>query len=429
VSLNVDLSKPIRTPAARRGLVSSVRDATPDEFELDWVEWKSTVDLSAKQWKAELARQIQGFANRHPDKAAQVLRGCAYLLVGVEPGNLCGVKPIDSAELEDGLTQYLGSDGPQWNPDVEVVDGQTVLVITVEPPSWGDRIFSCRKEFGSYRNGDIFIRRRGKTERANASEVQMLEERARAGGERRVAIELAWWKDEETAITPVDSSVEVRDAWLASERERWTRAYKANAAKIGRGVRAAWTVPNPLFPSPEEFKKNLAKYLQEAADPKDFEVRTATRAIGKKIGRLSLAIHNLTADNYSKVSVILSFPGPVAAFFSAAHASRGHDLAQPPRVRSYDALASLHAPSPPVQARSPTGYIDNSGSTQISFPEVDVRPHMWHRLDTVYLIADAELVGQELAGAWYATATNASGLARGKFSVRIDQTTTSLPEL
>lgn len=54
---------------------------------------------------------------------------------------------------------------------------------------------------------------------------------------------------------------------------------------------------------------------------------------------------------------------------------------------------------------------------------------MWHRLDTVYLIADAELVGQELAGTWYATATNASGLARGKFSVRIDQTATSLPEL
>ena len=31
----------------------------------------------------------------------------------------------------------MGHDGPEWNPAVEIVDGNSVLVVTVEPPRWG----------------------------------------------------------------------------------------------------------------------------------------------------------------------------------------------------------------------------------------------------------------------------------------------------
>jgi hypothetical protein len=54
---------------------------------------------------------------------------------------------------------------------------------------------------------------------------------------------------------------------------------------------------------------------------------------------------------------------------------------------------------------------------------------MSHRLETFYLLADRELAGQALHGSWYATATNASGLAQGKFSVAVESTPTSLLKL
>jgi hypothetical protein len=46
----------------------------------------------------------------------------------------------------------------------------------------------------------------------------------------------------------------------------------------------------------------------------------------------------------------------------------------------------------------------------------------------VYVIADRELAGQELLGSSYATATNASGLATGKFAV-IEEAPRSLVQL
>ena len=96
MSLSIDTSRPIRTPAERRELVRAIRDSTPGE--LDWVEWKSGADLREKRWKVEIARQVLGFRNRDPGRAGLNVEGCAYLLIGVEPGDLSGVSPIDSAE-------------------------------------------------------------------------------------------------------------------------------------------------------------------------------------------------------------------------------------------------------------------------------------------------------------------------------------------
>jgi hypothetical protein len=170
MALDIDTNQAFLSVALRRTLVAAVRDAPEHEGEPDWVEWKSTVDLREKRWMAEIARHVLRFANRDPERAQRAAEGFGYLLLGVEPGNLCGVSPIDSAQLESGTSPYLGRDGPQMSTEYVELEGTPVLVITVRPPRAGDRIFSLEKAFQQdepggihvhYPNGAVFVRREG----------------------------------------------------------------------------------------------------------------------------------------------------------------------------------------------------------------------------------------------------------------------------
>src|SRR5262249_2152274 len=151
-----------------------VRDAAAAESEPDWLEWKSTVDLSEKRWQYEIARFVLGAANRMPHRAAQQADGHGYMLLGVEPQNLCGVTRIDNADLERGVCAYTGRDGPHWSPEYVEISGVDVLVVTVAPPKAGDPIFALAKEF-NHPDGTVFVRRSGKTERATNAEHRQLQ--------------------------------------------------------------------------------------------------------------------------------------------------------------------------------------------------------------------------------------------------------------
>lgn len=73
---------------------------------------------TSKRDLTKIVKAVLSFANRQPDEASRTFGGCAYLLVGVEPGTLAGVQPIDAATLESSLVQYIGSDSfwPSWSP-------------------------------------------------------------------------------------------------------------------------------------------------------------------------------------------------------------------------------------------------------------------------------------------------------------------------
>ena len=79
--------------------------------ETDWIEWKSTLDLTRTPGRFEASRQILGMANRVPGLARQNCGGYGYILVGVEQGAMSGTDRLDPAQLHDGDQPLPRSDG------------------------------------------------------------------------------------------------------------------------------------------------------------------------------------------------------------------------------------------------------------------------------------------------------------------------------
>ena len=154
--------------------------AASAEDESDWIEWKTVLSLGLKADHCTLARHIIAMANRRVEDASRVAEGVGYILVGVEPGKRQGVEPVDPAVLSLGLERYLGWRGPRWTPFYDSIDGPPVLVITVDPPRLGDRIHTLEREFDRYRAGDVFVRKVGRTERADPGDMEYLTNRSQS---------------------------------------------------------------------------------------------------------------------------------------------------------------------------------------------------------------------------------------------------------
>jgi hypothetical protein len=133
----------LRTESELNDLISAIVKADPED-ELDWIEWKREFDFSNKASQGTLARHVLGMANRRPEQAILRAGGCGYVVIGAEPGNRCGVSPVDPAILTKGIRPYLGSEGPVWSHTYVPDSVTSVLVITVEPPVLGARIFTLQ---------------------------------------------------------------------------------------------------------------------------------------------------------------------------------------------------------------------------------------------------------------------------------------------
>lgn len=184
--LSVDMSRAFRSPRELAILVDAVVDASEND-ESDWIEWKSTLILGDKETQGTLARHVLGMANRRPEYAARCAGGCGYVIVGAEPGSCVGVAEVDPAILSQGMDSYLGTDGPSWAVQYIQNDGKSVLIVSVEPPRVGDRIFTLKKDFSKYRAGMVFVRRQGSTILASPDDVRVLEDRFSAGAAEEVA--------------------------------------------------------------------------------------------------------------------------------------------------------------------------------------------------------------------------------------------------
>lgn len=154
----------------------------PGLQESEWLEWKSKTDLRHRMWQARAARFILGAANRPALGSARPYGDSAFLLLGVEPGAAAGTAIVDPAVVTQGLLRFLGPVGPHYSLDYVNVEKGAVAVITVPRPEPGNRPFLARGTYSAekeeLRDGRIYIRRRGLTTEATASDIDaMLSER------------------------------------------------------------------------------------------------------------------------------------------------------------------------------------------------------------------------------------------------------------
>jgi hypothetical protein len=123
--------------------------------------------------------------------------------------------------------------------------------------------------------------------------------------------------------------------------------------------------------------------------------------------------------------VELYFAGPVRAAFDVEDLGHETGLPNPPWLwgdtrRYTDPLRYAGLSSLNLAPKLPRfGSVDNSGSTTIRFPTVDLRPGYRHALEPVHLLIAPELAGQTLTGRWSATSKSVSGVAEGDFSVKV----------
>jgi hypothetical protein len=434
----VDVSRPFRYPSELKRLAEAVRDAG-DYDETRWIEWKSTLDLQTQGAIHHIARQILGFANRDPQIAAPWAGGCAYLLIGVSPGQYDGVTLMDPERLVSQIQPYVGAD-IAWTPESVQAGGVDVLVVIVEPPRPGDQIHVLRKDLAPYRKGAILIRRPGQVAQADDVEMAMLQRRLLSRAEQ-IAV----------SVDPVRPSIEVQpdfsnlvDNW--SERERAHRV----AARLDRpkkdaqpvtisGLFSAGSLGDPR--SLSQYTNEVDKYIAEC---RELQFRSIVHRFARhRPAKMALRITNSCERNFSQVRVTVEVDGSDAmgfagdllelmdiepprlpsppAPFGTPMAGRGafDSLIDPTRLSYNFVQPKVYWPTHDWDVRAIDG-----GIQRIEFSPQDLRPYETIELTPVPLLVRAE-PGKTLSLDVGITATNADGKLDSRITLSISDSTFS----
>ena len=391
-------------------LIEAISAADASESEPDWLEWKREADLRDRRWHALIGKFIVGFANRDPAVAKRASGGCAYLVIGVEPGNLAGVNPIDNANLHAGVSQFV-RETVRWNPQYIEHHGKRVLVITVEPPESGDQIAAMLRSYQSdsrgssvCREGDVFIRRHGKTDLATQDDFDMLVKRFGTGAERTNSLTVQAL--ETVSAIAVECGPDQIDRWRSEQR----RAYLEPLEPYLR----ARVQPTFESRSPTTFQCEVESYLEEISPL--LRQKAHADALSDRAPGMRLALVNETDYNFAAARVDVYIDGDVWAYGSDADPSSVMPV--PPHEWGPSGFSVRVAGVPSVLTSTLCEpHIDNSCPTHIQFDDVDLRPYEKIDLDVIHLVCDANLAGAAITATRAATSTSVTGVARGEFLV------------
>lgn len=361
-----------------------------------------------------IARYVLGFANRHPDLALQHAQGTAYLVIGVEPGDVTGAEILDVADLGQRVTRYAGH-APRWSPTYVQVDGRSVFIVTVEPPEWGEDFHVLQKDFGPYKAGRVFIRKIGKTEEAGPADMEMLRERMRRKASP-LAVEVEWNGQNPAVIPCVEMSAEDVRAWLDRQQAELLQSLGTELPDdLLLKLQHPYAYPEDR--SPQEFREQVEEYLREVEPYVPVRARAAFLDAFPR--RYQLLLRNLTDKNYMRVRVDLSIPGAIWAYREKGDA---WEDAGPSAPRAYGAVRYpdyLYPPSMTLPNLAPPIVIDNGGSSHLRFERVDLGPEDERPLWSFYLVADGSLRGETVTCTWSARAENVDGVCRGEVQARV----------
>jgi len=471
--IELDTRAAIRHPDLGR-VIQAVVDADAHD-EADWIEWKSDLDLSTKKGCFSIARTILGMANRMPVAASLVFEGLGYIVVGAEPGNLLGVVSVDPADLDQILEPWLGGvEGPRYMPTYVLIEGKKVLIVVVEAPKNGDPIYTLRKEFEGGRDGDVFVRKSGRTERANSADLKALMERAAAVSAATPDLEVSLVGDVPLSwfdLTTIDSIVA---AWVGNRRRAMESAARAEERRrhpettpapkhqnfdttasimadyarqqeqFARMIRDATRTASIAGLADEPDKRTLDEYLAEVGTwgERATDAGPAVlidRYLRARHGLVAVRVHNPSGRYLPKVMVEVHFecdrvsspereypaerlPAEPRPYGEPTPSALAQSLSSSPRIYPSVIPSLGHTPMP---QRSWT----EKGSVKIVFNVGDLRQEGTDTSDKHFLFLPERPPDGTLHGTWKATVPEVHGVIRGALEVPVCEDPVELQEL
>lgn len=452
-------------PSGTRGwtaFLNAIEDGTiPDESE--WLEFKANLDLAKRPERPVLAKAIVAFANRDSELAARHMDGRGIIVVGLETHNLIGVQVMDPAQLHDAIQPYLANPAPHWDYEYRPYKDTHVLVVTIDPPQPGDPIHCIAKNGDQVKDGDIYVRGRGRSAPATSDELSRLSARFLAANSQGPQLQVSVHEDDRVPVFEYpDDWV---DQWVTNERRRLMAPLEPPPPSKreelmtrvglellgGPSIRFADLVrqasPSPSFAklaslssgryehheedrTEEEYRAEVDTYLESCAQGLPRAVRTLRKELSPAV---RFRVRNLSERNYAALIVHIHVEGDVRAYRHTPQFSNLKTyVPKSPRLwgpwntdllRKFPTIPDRLYPVQPqhsTAARLATRSTDivNGGSVDLTFPPIDLRPGRTVDLDALTLVAGPD-VGSQIDCAWDATATDADGTAKGRFVVAL----------
>lgn len=465
MALNLDLSAAIRHPDLGR-LVQAVVGAG-DNDEADWIEWKSTLDLTTKGGCFHIARTVLGMANRLPESASLTCEGLGYIVIGAEPKTVTGITGTDPAHLDQTLEPWLGgAEGPRYTPTYLTFDGKTVLVVTVEAPKNGDPPYALRKEFNNARDGDLFVRKQGRTVRATSADQKALYDRLTAAPKIDAKLEVSLvgdvplsWFDRSKVDDVIDTYVYSRRKNMeanasAEERRRNPPPLpKAGTTKtlsvtgVGNAMaelarqqahmqdiaRTARLGALSVFGG-EKDDRTFDEYMEQVENWAKRTTEAAPGALGVRYvdaghGLVRPRVYNPTGHFLPAVKVEIHFEydtlGHAEPEYDEGHlpgSPRPFGEPKPSPILSPMLRPDLHytMPSMPKVPIAPRSWIED-GSVKIVFDVGDLRQESSDIGDDHYLLLAERPADGVLHGTWKATIPDVHGVINGMIDVPVKE--------
>ncbi|NRQ32087.1 hypothetical protein HII36_09585 [Nonomuraea sp. NN258] len=342
----------------------------------------------------------------------------------MSPEGTKGVAQHDITELVRWIEPYVGEE-IRWQPTYVEIEGDSgpasILVVTVDPPRWGDPIFCMRREVTSTSKdksipeATVFVRRaEGTTSRAKAVDLDTLSERL-VRRAPTLDLEVALQEGTVVPVTITESDVDKVLHFLEDQALKPLREHESRSGSLfGPAMESR---------SPQRYRQEVNRYLRKCRAVLPEAVDEATAAI---IDPVVLRLSNRTDTPLSSVQVVLHIHGDVRALENEEGDQTGF-------VYFERALPELHRygafPHFPIQTGAFSGLqpvhagasirIDNSGPVIIHLPPVELRPRQHVDLEPFVLIGGEVAVG-DISVEWIATATNMNGLVNGQLALSCD---------
>jgi hypothetical protein len=438
-------SRPSEWDGFVRALVQA--DGKDESYSLEFksrLDWGKSFDLGT------LARAILAMANRDPQQSLASFGGSGIVCVGLEPGEVHGVEPLDPAVLDGKLAPYTGtSDGPGWVPRWFDLDGKHVLVIEVDAPKFGDPPYTLRQSFGDYRKSQVFVRERGSSDPASQAHLERLARRFTSGPKTldvEVGVKLEhpispyFWDSNDIELFLENEKAELLLSLVLAETSEGSEPNKsfgkstsAVSAMLGDGLRDI-RLENR---TPDEFRRAVDSYIRELREALPEALKTQ---LPELIEPPTFWITNRAERNFKKVNVTVRVEGQVSAgertppSINEDRTVAGRLPSRPRPFGSYTALTALgetllRAGQRPVfmpdiySAGLPFSRreIRNGGSFELDFDTVTLRPGAnMVELESAVVIQVPRDRTEPVVVSWHATASNVDAVARGRFEVPIE---------